>query len=209
MNLQEVKQELLDVTLESYRLKLMAGTSGNASVYDREGEVMIITPSGVSYEGMSVEDLVTMKLDGTILSGRHKPSSEWRMHAEIYRERKDLFCVLHTHSPYATGFAVCQEGIPVILIEMVPFLGGDVPVAEFGLPGTVEVGIEALKALTERKGCLLANHGTLAVGRSIQAAFISSVYLEDAARIYHIAKNAGDVKVIPDHLVEAMRNKLV
>ena len=206
MNLMEVKTELLDVTLESYDLKLMAGTSGNASVYDKEREAMIITPSSVSYDGMTIEDLVVMKLDGTIIEGKHDPSSEWKMHAQIYLEREDVACVLHTHSPFATGFAVCQEGIPVILIEMVPFLGGDIPVAAFGMPGTAQLGVEALKVMDDRKGCLLANHGTLAIGTSIRKTFMSSVYLEDAAKIYHIAKNAGHVKVIPEEYVEAMRN---
>ena len=206
MNLKELKTELLDVTLESYRLKLMAGTSGNASVYDKETEAMIITPSSVSYEGMTIDDLVVMKLDGTILEGKHNPSSEWKMHAQVYLDRDDISCVLHTHSPYATGFAVCQESIPVILIEMVPFIGGDIPVAEFGMPGTAELGLEALKVMEERKGCLLANHGTLAIGNSINSTYMTSVYIEDAAKIYHIAKNAGNVKVIDEKHIEAMRN---
>lgn len=206
MNLTDLKTELLEVTLESYQLKLMAGTSGNASVYHKETEAMIITPSSVSYDGMTIEDLVVMKLDGTILEGKHEPSSEWKMHAQVYLEREDVACVLHTHSPFATGFAVCQEKIPVILIEMVPFIGGDVPVAAFGMPGTAELGVEALKVMTDRKGCLLANHGTLAIGTSIRKAFMTSIYLEDAAKIYHIAKNAGDVKVIPEEQIEAMRN---
>jgi L-ribulose-5-phosphate 4-epimerase len=205
MDFTKVKKELLDVVLESYQLKLMAGTSGNASVYDQENGVMIITPSSVSYEGMTIDDLVEMKVDGTIITGIHKPSSEWKMHAQVYLDREDISCVLHTHSPFATGFAVCQEEIPVILIEMVPFLGGHVPVAKFGMPGTAELGVEALKVLNDRKGCLLSNHGTLAIGTSIQSTYMSSVYLEDAAKIYHIAKNAGDVKVIPEALVEAMR----
>jgi L-ribulose-5-phosphate 4-epimerase len=206
MSIRELKTELLDVTLESYELKLMAGTSGNASVYDKEREAMIITPSSVSYDGMTIEDLVVMKLDGTIIEGKHDPSSEWKMHAQVYLDREDITCVLHTHSPFATGFAVCQEGIPVILIEMVPFLGGDVPVAAFGMPGTAELGLEALKVMSDRKGCLLANHGTLAIGTSIRSTYMSSIYLEDAAKIYHIAKNAGHVKVIPEEYVEAMRN---
>lgn len=206
MNLTELKTELLDVTLESYQLQLMAGTSGNASVYHKETEAMIITPSSVSYDGMTIDDLVVMKLDGTILEGKHDPSSEWKMHAQVYLDREDVTCVLHTHSPFATGFAVCQEGIPVILIEMVPFIGGDVPVAAFGMPGTAELGVEALKVMADRKGCLLANHGTLAIGSSIRSAYMTSIYLEDAAKIYHIAKNAGDVKVIPEEQIEAMRN---
>lgn len=206
MNSRELKGELLETAKESYKLGLVAGTSGNVSVYDDEIEAMIITPSSIPYDTMTLEDLVVLKLDGTIIEGYNKPSSEWRMHAEIFKERKDVKCILHTHSPYATGFAVCQESIPVILIEMVPFIGGDVPVAKFGMPGTDSVGIEALKVLKDRKACLLSNHGTLAIGENIDKALISSIYLEDAAKIYHIAKNAGDVKVIGEKEIEAMRN---
>ena len=118
MNLTELKTELLDVTLESYQLQLMAGTSGNASVYHKETEAMIITPSSVSYDGMTIEDLVVMKLDGTILEGKHEPSSEWKMHAQVYLEREDVACVLHTHSPFATGFEIQRELLSMILKKM-------------------------------------------------------------------------------------------
>ncbi|MCY6959256.1 MULTISPECIES: class II aldolase/adducin family protein [Clostridium] len=206
MNSKELKEALLETAKESYKLGLVAGTSGNVSVYDDERDAMIITPSSIPYETMTLEDLVVLKLDGTIVEGHNQPSSEWRMHAQIFKERQDIKCVLHTHSPYATGFAVCRESIPVILIEMVPFIGGDVPVAKFGMPGTDSVGIEALKVLKDRKACLLSNHGTLAIGETIDKAFISSIYLEDAAKIYHIAKNAGDVKVLSEKEIDAMRN---
>ncbi|MCY6483407.1 class II aldolase/adducin family protein [Clostridium aestuarii] len=206
MNLNELKHELLKTAKSSYNLGLVAGTSGNVSVYDKETDSMIITASSVPYDTMTLEDLVVLKLDGTILEGYNQPSSEWRMHAQIYIERKDIKCVLHTHSPYATGFAVCQERIPVILIEMVPFIGGDVPVAKFGMPGTDSVGIEALKVLDDRKACLLSNHGTLAIGETIDKALTTSIYLEDAAKIYHIAKNAGNVKILSEKEINAMKN---
>lgn len=206
MNSTKIKQALLEKAKESYKLGLVAGTSGNISVYDDETDAMIITPSSIPYETMTLEDLVALKIDGTIVEGFNKPSSEWRMHAQIYKERKDVKCILHTHSPYATGFAVCHESIPVILIEMVPFIGGDVPVAKFGMPGTESVGIEALKVLKDRKACLLSNHGTLAIGENIDKAFTSSIYLEDAAKIYHIAKNAGEVKILSEKEINAMKN---
>jgi ribulose-5-phosphate 4-epimerase/fuculose-1-phosphate aldolase len=206
MNLTKMKNELLETIKESFKLGLMAGTSGNGSIYDKESQNMVVTPSSVAYDTMIIEDLVVMKLDGTVIEGSRQPSSEWKMHAQVYIERKDITAVLHTHSPYATGFAVCQDRIPVILIEMVPFIGGDVQVANFGMPGTVSIGVEALKVLNDRKACLLANHGTLAIGETLQKAFMSSIYLEDAAKIYHIAKNAGEVKLISEELIQEMKN---
>ncbi|WDV47975.1 class II aldolase/adducin family protein [Clostridiaceae bacterium M8S5] len=206
MKLNELKKEVLKAAKDSYKLGLVAGTSGNVSIYDKNNEVMIITPSSIPYDTMTIEDLVVLKLDGTILDGYNKPSSEWKMHAKIFKDRKDIKCVLHTHSPYATGFAVCQETIPVILIEMVPFIGGDVPVAKFGMPGSESIGTEALKVLKDRKACLLSNHGTLAIGETVDKAFTSSIYLEDAAKIYHIAKNAGNVKVLSDKEINMMKN---
>ena len=128
------KQELLETAKKLYKEKLVAGTSGNISVYNKKTKEMLITPTGTDYEMMVLDDLVVMKLDGTIMEGHNKPSSEWKMHAKVYVEREDVGGVVHTHSPYATGFAVCNEGIPVILIEMIPFLGGDVQVAKFDMP---------------------------------------------------------------------------
>lgn len=199
------REKLLSISKDLYKEKLVAGTSGNISMYDKEKDLMIITPSSTAYETMILEDLVVMKLDGTIVEGYKRPSSEWQMHAKVYKERADVGAVVHTHSPYATSFAVCQEEIPVILIEMVPFLGGDVKVAKFDMPGSEGLGIEALKVLEERKGCLLSNHGTLSIGKNIDCAFEASIYLEDAAKIYHLAKLSGDVKVISDEIVEKMR----
>lgn len=191
----------------SYEEALFAGTSGNLSYYDRETGEMYITPSSVPYETMTADELVRMTLDGQILEGEKKPSSEWRMHAEVYRQKPEVSAVIHTHSPYATSFAVNHQKLPVILIEMVPFLGGDVDVADFAIPGTVEVGIEAVKKLQDRHACLMANHGVLAVGKDLEQAHIRAVYVEDAAKIYSLALSNGDVKVIDSQHVNYMKNR--
>lgn len=203
----ETKKVLLNMTHRSYEEALFAGTSGNLSIYDRQKGIMIITPSSIAYETMEEEDLMLMTLDGEIIEGKHKPSSEWRMHAAIYKEREDIGAVVHTHSPYATSFAVNREIIPVILIEMVPFLGGDVLVADFALPGTEDVGKEALKVLKGRNACLMANHGVLAVGGNLEEAHIRAIYVEDAAKIYSLAKSNGPVKEVPGEFVEIMKNR--
>ena len=168
---------------------------------------MYITPGSVPYETMTADELVRMTLDGEVLEGERKPSSEWRMHAEIYRQKPEVSAVIHTHSPYATSFAVNNRKLPVILIEMVPFLGGDIEVADFAIPGTVEVGTEAVKKLQDRYACLMANHGVLAVGASLEQAHTRAVYTEDAAKIYSLALNNGDVKVIDDKYVRYMKER--
>jgi ribulose-5-phosphate 4-epimerase/fuculose-1-phosphate aldolase len=206
-NYLERKQELLSYTIQSYNEALFAGTSGNLSTYDQETGIMVITPSSVSYATMTAEDMMVLKLDGTILEGKHRPSSEWPMHAEIYKAKQDIKAIVHTHSPYATSFAVSNETIPVILIEMVPFLGGDIQIAKFALPGTPEVGSQAIIKLANRNSCLLANHGVVTVGANLAQAHIRAVYVEDAAKIYSLAKGNGTVVVIPPEYVEMMLNR--
>lgn len=132
-----------------------------------------------------------MRLDGTIVEGKLNPSSEWRMHAAVYEGMSDVRAVFHTHSPYATAFAVNHQTIPAVLIEAYAFLGGSVRCAEYATPGTKEVGLNALPALEGRKGCTLANHGVLAVGDDLAQAYIHAEYVEDVAKIYTLAKSVG------------------
>lgn len=203
----EIKEKLVHTARLSYSKELFAGTSGNLSMYDHENDVMIITPSSIPYETMDSDDIMLMKLNGEILEGTNRPSSEWRMHAAVYKERPSVNAVIHTHSPYATSFAVNGEIIPIILIEMVPFIGGAISVAKFALPGTEEVGLEALKVLDESSVCLLANHGVLAIGDSLEQAHIRTIYAEDAAKIYSLAKSNGSINLVPEEFVTIMKNR--
>ncbi len=203
------RRHLVEMARQSYQEGLFAGTSGNLSTYDPETGIMTITPTSVSYHTMTEEDAVCLTLDGNIVWGSYRPSSEWQMHAYMYENMPDIRAVVHTHSPYATSFAVNHEMIPVILIEMVPFLGGAVPVSQFAIPGTVEMGVEALKAIEDvANGCLLANHGVLTVGRTLNEAYIRAVYVEDAAKIYSLAKSNGPVHTIEEQYIQAMKNRM-
>ena len=203
-----LKEKVLEHAKKAYQEALFAGTSGNLSALDPETGRVAITPTSYPYDIMQADDIVVIELDGTVVEGKHRPSSEWRMHCEIYKRRSDVRAVVHTHSPYATAFAVAGKRIPLILIEMVPFIGGDIPVADFRLPGSQELGVEAVKALSGRNACLLANHGVVAIGNSLEQAHIRAVYAEDAARIYHHALGIGDVKLVPDEAVEQMKRRL-
>lgn len=204
--LNELKKEIVHASQTAFDQKLFAGTSGNLSVYIKEQNKVIITPSCVRYETMTIDDLVVIDLDGNVLEGYNVPSSEWRMHCAIYKNKEDVSAVFHTHSPYATSFAVVNKTIPTILIEMVPFLGGAVEVAKFARPGTEDVGLEALKVLEGKGGCLLASHGVLTIGDSIGQSYIRAEYVEDAAKIYHYALQAGEPQVISDEMINLMKN---
>lgn len=196
------KQELVQMAKRAYADKMFAATSGNLSIYDRDAGRMYITPGSFPYEKMTPEDAMVIDLDGHVLDGPHKPSSEWRMHAAIYRADETVNAVVHTHSPYATAFAINNVKIPVVLYEMVYFLGGDIPLAEGAIPGTEAVGQNAVKVLKDRYGCLMANHGALAVGDTLDRAYTRAVYIEDAAKAYSLALSHGPVTVIESATVE-------
>ena len=187
----ELQQEIVDRSLQAFRSGLFSGTSGNMSCYLREEDKMLITPTSVRYEELRAEQVVIMKLDGTVLSGSNAPSSEWRMHAAVYETMPEVNAVFHTHSPYATAFAVNHQTIPAVLIEAHIFLGGDIRCADYATPGTKEVGLNAIPALEGRGGCTLANHGVLAVGADLPQAFLRAEYIEDLAKIYTLARQIG------------------
>ncbi len=210
MGRQEYKEKVCAETKACYSEKLFAGTSGNLSLYDPEEDLIYITPGSYPYEIMKPEDIMVIRKDGTVIDGPHKPSSEWRLHACIYQNMPDVRAVVHTHSPYATSFAVNHAGIPVILIEMVAYLGGDIPLAEFAVPGSDEVGETAVAAMRRdgRNACLMANHGVVAVGSTLPQAHVRATYVEDAAVIYsHALHNGLGVVTMAPEYIEAMKKK--
>ena len=195
MTIQKAKEQVLKIAKRCYDEKLMAGTSGNLSVL-ADGGFIVITPGSVDYSSMEVDDLVVLELSGKVIDGPCNPSSEWRMHAEIYKALSHIKAVVHTHSPYATSFAVLGKAVPVILNEMIPFIGGDLPVSKFACPGAAGVGINAVESLKDRYACLMQNHGVLGVGKDLHQAYINATYAEDAAKIYHMAKSVGEPVIL-------------
>ena len=204
----QMRQMVLEYSKQAYEERLFAGTSGNLSVRDPESGLIAITPSSVAYPTMTREDIMLITPAGEIRAGQHKPSSEWRMHAEIYAHRPDVHAVVHTHSPYATAFAVAHEKIPVILIEMMYFLLGDVPIAAYHMPGTAELGENALAVLAQRGACLMENHGVLAIGATLEQAHIRAVYTEDAAKICTLARMNGSAHAISVEEQNKMRRQM-
>lgn len=200
---QNIRKDIVQYARRMYADKLVSATSGNISVRipDREN-AFAITPSSEDYVTMTEDRIVIMTFDGTILESANdaRPSSEWRLHAEIYRARKDVKAVVHTHSPYATAFAVVRQKIPMILIEMKPWLGGEVLLSEYAPTGTLQLARNVARDLGDRNCCLMANHGVVAVASNLDLAYVRAAYVEDAARIYHLAKCMGTPYVIPENV---------
>ena len=196
MNTNEMKLRVLNVAKACFDSKLMVWSSGNMSEFDKQSGIMAITPSAVLYDSMTVEDIVLIDLDGTIVEGKHKPSSEWRMHSGIYMARENVRGIVHTHSPYLTAFSIVHQPIPVVLVEMSAILKGNISTCAFAPNGSPELGRYAAQALENSNVCILNNHGAVAVGKDVNEAHKRAVYAEDAAKSYYLAKNLGQPVVI-------------
>lgn len=191
------KKLLVDYGKKLLDKNLVAGTSGNLSLRG-QGDEIYITPSGMDYLEITEDDIVKINFMGEILEGDKKPSSEWMMHVEIYKNYPNYNAIVHTHSPIATAFAVSRKKIPLILIEMKPFLGGEIEVAPFKPSGSLELAKSLIPYLKKSNSCLLANHGVVSCGKNIESAFLSVEYVENAAKIYYYSLNIGDPKIIEE-----------
>jgi L-fuculose-phosphate aldolase len=181
---------------------LTTGTGGNISAQD--GDLVAISPSGMPYDGIDPEDVPLVELDGGHVAGDRQPSSEFRMHTGILAEREDAGAVVHTHSPYASTFASLGEPVPASHY-LVAFAGREVPVAGYATYGTQELADLALDALGEdHDACLLQNHGVVALGADVGAAFEVALMVEYCARIHYQACNVGDPVVLPDEEVDRL-----
>ncbi len=176
--------------------KLVEGTSGNISLRGEDEDTFYITPSGMDYLEITERDIVKINSNGIPYDKSQKPSSEFRLHLEIYKNYPNYKAIVHTHSPFATAFSVSRKKIPLILIEMEPFLGGEINVAPFYKAGSVEVSKSVIPYLSNANSCLMANHGVVCCGSDIKSAFLSAEYVEDAAKIYYYSLNIGDPKII-------------
>jgi L-ribulose-5-phosphate 4-epimerase len=171
---------------------------GNVSIRNGKKDEFFITPSFNNYETLSEDQVVHMKFDGTQLSTGKLPSTEAIMHTMIYDSRPKVHCVIHTHSPYATMLSVNQMDIPIIMEEQVAFLGGSIDISPFGEAHTEDIGNSALKALSIKNGALLANHGVIVCGKSVEHAVKFAELIEKLARIYWGALQVGEPKIIPE-----------
>ncbi len=194
MKYQSERETIIRYAKLMYTEHLVSATSGNISVRlkDRE-DAFAITPSSENYMSMTEDRIVIMTTDGEILEAAEgaKPSSEWRLHAEFYRSKEEVNAVVHTHSVYATAFAVAHKTIPQILIEMKVFLKGGVPLAPYAPNGSLELARNTVSVIGDKGACLMENHGVVAVGENLEKAYTRATYTEEAAKIYILSKTLG------------------
>lgn len=195
MEEQEIKQLVSDAGRRLKTSGLIAGTWGNISIRLDE-TFMIITPSGVDYETASAGDMVKVNYLNNKYEGDIKPSSELKLHSQIYRDRNEINSVIHTHSMNASTVAAARREVPPILDDMAQIIGPSIRVANYALPSTKKIVKETVKALKGRYGALMANHGAICVGRGLEEAFTASIILEKACKAFIEAEFLGGAKSI-------------
>lgn len=206
-DLKALRQMVIDTALRMSRAKMAPATWGNVSIRDPDTGNIIITPSGMKYDELTVEDICVVDTNGDVVDSKRNPSSETPMHALFYRSKPEVFAIVHTHSLYATAFACVQKPIPVIIATLASGVGGEVPVAPYHSSGNVDFGRVALEAMGNKTAVLLGNHGVVAVGKSLDDAYTVAELVENAAKMYVIANSIGTPIILDDEEVKKVRQK--
>lgn len=203
----KMKQVLIESGKRMLGKGLTVETWGNISLRDSQTGKIYLTPSGMDYSLLTEEDVVVFDADGHHIEGHRKPSIEKDMHLGILANRPDVNAVIHTHPIYSQVFAVLGMPIPAIIDESAQVFGGEVPVAAYGLPGSRELAGHVLQALgTENNACLMANHGAVCVGGTIDMAFKCCTVLEMTAQIYQLCLQIGKPKCLEPEQIAIMKN---
>jgi L-ribulose-5-phosphate 4-epimerase len=183
---------------------LVTGASGNVSLrLEAKGktELLAVTPSSLPYETMKPDDIQVVSFEGGTVEGTLKPSVETGLHVGIYKARRNVDAVIHTHSVYASALAMTGRSLPPLTDSQVISLGGEIRCAPYAPSGSPELGTFVLEALGDRSGVLLQNHGAIGTGKDLEATLAACELLETTARIYLLALGAGDVAVLPEDAV--------
>ncbi|MHC6180155.1 class II aldolase/adducin family protein [Clostridium sp. JNZ X4-2] len=200
--LEDKKEELALVARKADEEGLCKHKSGNFSIRDKDTGFILITPSGVDRKNLMGNDICVLDSELNVIENRenHKPSSEVLMHVYAYNSRKDINAVVHTHSRFATSFAVLKKEIPPIVYEAV-YYGGTVHVAPYGRPGTKELAESVVEPLKKSDACLLESHGVITVGEDIEGTYLKAKYVEEIAEMYYrvlLMNNHEEPNVLPE-----------
>ena len=204
-DVQAAREAIVAMGKELIERKLVAGSWGNISVKLANG-VYAVTPSGRGYANQKPEDIVIIDDACATLDGELTPSSESKLHTAIYNACPEAKAIIHTHSIYASALAAMRKPVPAIIEDIVQIIGGRVNCAEYALPGTQELADNAVAALNGRKAVLLANHGAVCWGKSLEDALIVSEILEKAAQIAIICQSCGGAVELSNEDAEVMHS---
>jgi len=192
-----VKQDIIEVGKRMYDKGFVASNDGNISARISEDRI-IITPTGVSKGYMSEYDLITVDMQGNVVYGDKKPSSEIKMHLAVYRKRPDVKAIVHAHPPAATAFAVANKNLDKITLPEAVFSLGNIAMAEYGTPSTDKIPMAVEKCIDRSDALLLANHGALTVGGDVMDAYYKMETLEHFAKISLYARLLGGERVLDE-----------
>jgi L-ribulose-5-phosphate 4-epimerase len=207
MRLETLREELVLLHEELPRNGLVAWTGGNVSVRDPDSGLVAIKPSGVRYGELTAGSMVVVDLDGTIIEGDLKPSSDTASHLHIYRHRPDVNGIVHTHSRYATAFAAVGRPIPVFLTAQADEFGGEIPCAGFALIGDEAIGAQVVEGIGRSPAVLLKNHGVFTIGSSAAGAVKTAIMVEDVAATAWLALQIGTPDILPGEVVEQLHRR--
>ncbi len=197
MLLEEERESVVQYGRNLINAQLTTGTGGNLSIYNRQEGLVAIKPSGVAYFDMTPMDIVVVDLDGNMVDGKFRPSSEMKFHLALYKYRTNINAVVHTHQVYATTLACLNWELPAVHY-LVGMAGNKVPLAPYATYGSKELSDNLLKSIGDYNACLLANHGLVAVGATIAAAFAVAEEIEFVSRLYYQTKAIGDPVILSD-----------
>jgi L-ribulose-5-phosphate 4-epimerase len=205
MLLQERREELIAVAQQIQKDKLVPLTFGNFSLRDFETGYICITPSGMLYDQLKPEDIVVVDVDGKHVDGDRLPSIEKDLHCAVFRKRPEIGAVVHTHSTFVTTWACCNKAIPTIVAEVAALVKGKIKCAPYALCGSQELAAVTAEYLKEDDAILMANHGVLVVGDSIQRAYVNAVIVEEGAKVAFYAEQLGGMYVFTPEECETER----
>ncbi len=206
MKLEALRSEICSLNQQLLQNDLIAWTSGNVSGRDKKSGLLVIKPSGIRYEDLTPRKMVVVDVDGKVVEGDYKPSSDTFAHAYIYRHRADVHGVVHTHSCFASAWAAAGRSIPPILTAICDEFGGAIPLGAYAKIGGDEIGREIIRSIGESPAILMKNHGVFTIGATPEAAVKTAVMVEDAARTAFYAFQLGTPDEIPaDEVARAHR----
>ncbi len=202
----QARKSLVEFGLRLLESGLLQDGQGNLSLYLPEAGVIAITPSALPYRQRQAEDICLIDIEGRLVEGRWKPTSEMPLHLAFYRERGDVRAVIHTHAPYATIFSISGAAeLPMTLTEAVMHLGAPVPVAPYARPGTAKLAAVTCQAIGEGCAVIMAHHGLVTVGGNLNAAFHATLAVEDTARAVLLARGMGvEPRTLPPEEARAL-----
>lgn len=207
--LRDLRRSVADLHTELPRNELVIWTAGNVSARVPGRELLVIKPSGVTYDELTPEAMVVTDFDGHLVEGERNPSSDTAAHAYVYRHLDHVGGVVHTHSRYATAWATTGEPIPCVLTMMADEFGGDVPIGPFALIGDDSIGRGIVETLrnSRSRAVLMRNHGPFTIGRDARDAVKAAVMLEDVARTVFLARQLGTPQPIADADIDALYDR--